>query len=119
MGDEMTLKQFVESTYFKGIARLCMIIVIPAIISVGTFLLGLMGDVGALKESQVTRAGDNERFQASITSDVSEVKEGVATVQSDVGGIKLEMAKMSGILEEMQRQDRDVAARFVTRDPLP
>ena len=108
----MTLKQFVESTYFKGLARLCMIIVAPAIISVGGFILVLAGDVAGVKDTQADRAADNDRFQAAIISDVgdvksdvAEVKDGVSSVQVDVSGVKLELAKLTGILQEMQRRD--------------
>lgn len=105
----MTLKQFVESTYFKGLARLCMIIVVPALLSVGGFILSLMGDVAGVKDTQAVRAADNDRFQAAISSDVAEVKDGVSAVQVDVAGVKIELAKVSGILQEMQRRDTAMA----------
>lgn len=113
----MTLKQFVESTYFKGLARLCMIIVVPALISVGGFILSLMGDVAGVKDTQAVRAADGERFQAAIISDVgdvkadvAEVKDGVGAVQTDISGVKIELAKLTGILSEMQR--RSLAANY-------
>lgn len=105
----MTLKQFVESTYFKGLARLCMIIVVPALLSVGGFILTLMGDVAGVKSTQVARAQDNDRFQAAISSDVAEVKDGIAGVQTDVAGVKLDVATIRGILQEMQRRDTAMA----------
>lgn len=108
----MTLKQFVESTYFKGLARACMVVAVPALISVGGLLLSLMGDVAGVKDTQADRAADNDRFQAAIISDVgavkvdvAEVKDGVGAVQVDVTGVKIELAKLTGILQEMQRRD--------------
>ena len=105
----ITFKQFVESTYFKGLARACMVVAVPALISVGGLLLSLIGDVSGVKTTQEARAADNDRFQAAIRSDVAEVKDGVGAVQSDLSGVKIEMAKMTGILQEMQR--RDIASR--------
>lgn len=105
----MTLKQFVESTYFKGLARLCMIIVVPALLSVGGFILSLIGDVNGVRDTQAARAADNDRFQTTISSDVAEVKDGVSAVQVDLSGVKIELAKVTGILQEMQRRDTALA----------
>lgn len=101
----ITFKQFVESTYFKGLARACMVVAVPALVSVGGLLLSLMGDVAGVKDTQNARAADNDRFQAVIIQDVAEVKGGVVGVQSDVAGVKLDVATIRGILQEMQRRD--------------
>lgn len=108
----ITFKQFVESTYFKGLARACMVVAVPALISVGGLLLSLMGDVAGVKTTQEARAADNDRFQTAIISDVgdvkvdvADVKEGVGAVQGEVNGVKVELAKLTGILQEMQRRD--------------
>lgn len=118
----MTLNQFVESKWFKLLARGCMVLLLPAVISLSTFIVGLMGDVSAVRESQVTRAADNDRFQASITGDVTEVKSGVALVQSDLSSAKLDIALIRGMLQEMQRRDlaQANASRFgITSAPAP
>lgn len=101
----MTLNQFVESKWFKLLARGCMVLLLPAVISLGSFILVLVGDVSEVQETQATRAVDSERFQASIAGDVLEVKEGVALVQTDVSSVKLDIALMRGVLQEMQRRD--------------
>lgn len=103
-GAEMTLNQFVESKWFKLLARGCMVLLLPAVISLGSYILVLVGDVSKVQETQAARAVDNDRFQAAIIGDVTEVKEGVALVQSDVSSVKLDIALMRGVLQEMQRQ---------------
>lgn len=102
---EMTLNQFVESKYFKLLARGCMVLLLPAVISLATFIVGLMGDVATVKEIQTARAADNDRFQAAIISDVSDVKSGVAVLKDDLGSAKLDIAMIRGMLQEMQRRD--------------
>lgn len=105
----MTLNQFVESKWFKLLARGCMVLLLPAIISLGTYILALVGDVAHVQKVQAERATANDQFQASITGDVMEVKEGVALVQSDVSSVKLDIALMRGWIEEMRRRDIAVA----------
>ena len=105
----MTLKQWVESTYFKGLARACMVVAIPALLSVGGLLLSLMGDVAGVKTTMATRASDNERFQNTISSDVAEVKDGQGVIATDVNAIRLQVSNMAGILEEMRRRDTALA----------
>lgn len=109
MEGELTLKQFVESTYFKGLARLCMVVAVPALISVGGLLLSLMGDVAGVKTTQSARAADNDRFQLSIATDVAEVKQGQTVIATDVNAIRLQVSNMAGILEEMRRRDTALA----------
>lgn len=104
-GAEMTLNQFVESKWFKLLARGCMVLLLPAVISLGSYILVLVNDVSNVQETQAARAVDNDRFQAAIIGDVTEVKEGVALVQSDVSSVKLDIALMRGVLQEMQRRD--------------
>ncbi len=106
---QITWNQFVESSYTKGIARICMVVAIPALLSVGGLILGLMADVAGVKNTIAIRAGDNEQFQATITTDVAEVKEGQAAIADDVVAIRLQVSNMAGILAEMQRRDTAMA----------
>lgn len=101
----MTLKQFVESTWFKGLARLCMVVAVPALLSVGGLILGLMGDVGGVKAFSAARAADQEKFQASIAGDVSGVKDDIAAVKANLGMVQIDVATIKGILQEIQRRD--------------
>ena len=102
---EMTLNQFVESKWFKLLSRGCMVLLLPAVISLSTFIIGLIGDVGMVKEVQAQRAADNDRFQATIIGDVTEVKDAVTVVRDDLGTAKLDIALIRGMLQEMQRRD--------------
>lgn len=114
MGDEMTLRQFVESTWFKGLSRGAMLLGIPALTALSGFVgytlngvqaeqTTLKSDIAEIQQTQGSRAAVNDEFQAEITVDVAGVKSSLFIVQTDVATIK-------GILQEMQR--RDVAAGF-------
>lgn len=110
MGDEVTLKQFVESTWFKGLSRGAMLLGIPAL----TALSGFVGytlngvqmeqdvlklDIAEIRETQGDRAAVNDQFQAEITADVAGMKSAVFIVQTDVATIK-------GILQGMERRNQ-------------
>lgn len=121
MGDEMTLRQFIESTWFKGMARGAMVAFPLAAGYVGMTLANVqsrVGDVEAsmivVSQNQVSRASDNERFQALITSEVRAVDANVDSLATKFQAVQLDVATIRGILQEMQR--RDVAARFVVPD---
>jgi len=114
MGEDMSLRQFVESTWFKGLSRGAMLLGIPALTALSGFVgytlngvqaeqYTLRTDIAEIRETQGDRAAVADTFQAEITADVAGVKSSLFIVQTDVATIK-------GILQEMQR--RDVAARF-------
>lgn len=112
MADEMTLKQFVESTWFKGLARGAMIALPLAGSYVGFTLANVQSRVGAVEmtvssisSTQVNRAADGERFQALITSEVRSVDANVDSLGDKLAEVQLSMARMAGVLEEMQRKD--------------
>lgn len=111
MEGEMTLNQFVESKYFKLISRGCMVMLFPAVVSLASFILNLTTEVGAVREMQTDRAQASDANFERLGEGLEVVKGGVLTVQADVSGLKLEFAKVSGILQEMQRRDLAQAAR--------
>lgn len=123
MGDEMTLRQFVESTWFKGLARGTMLLGIPALMSASGFVgytlnsvqaeqLRIKGEVAEVQQTIGTRAQVNDDFQADITADVAGVKADVSGVKATMLAVQTDVATIKGILQEMQR--RDVAARYLT-----
>lgn len=113
---ELTLTQILNSKVYRDGARLAMWIS-PILFAGCGWLLNdirtntvdavaqIKADVAMVQEVQGARANDNDRFQASITSDVVEVKDGVAMVQTDLGQVKLDVALIRGVLQEMQRRD--------------
>ncbi len=109
---EVTLKQFVESTWFKGIARGAMIL--------GAFIGGYIGwiqttmrsEVTALQKSVATitislddKIKDQDRFQVSVDRDLDELSGSVAHVDEAVDQLSADVATMKGIMQEMQRRD--------------
>ncbi|HEY4202630.1 MAG TPA: hypothetical protein VGM83_18925 [Devosiaceae bacterium] len=109
MADETSLKQFLDSTWFKGLARASMLVGTAAASYAGLTLAhvrneqaAMQGEIADIVRTQADRAQDNERFQSAIGADIAQLKNSVSTLQVDV-------ATMRGILQEMQR--RDVASR--------
>lgn len=107
-GGEMTLREFVESTWFKGLSRGAMLLGVPALTAISGFVgytlnsvtgeqNRLRTEVAQIQQVQAQRADVNDKFQADVTTDLANVKTSVFTVQTDVATIK-------GILQQMQRQ---------------
>lgn len=101
----MTLTQFVESKWFKLLSRGAMVLLFPAVVTLATFILALMNDVGAVQDFSAARARDSELFQAEVLGEVKDVRALAEAVRADISGLQIEFAKASGILEEMQRRD--------------
>lgn len=122
MGGEMDLKAFIESTWFKGLARGAMLFGVPALMSLSGFVgytlqsvqgaqTALRNDVTEIQRTQANRADVNDQFQAEITADVGGVKQSLFIVQTDVATIK-------GILQEMQRQSGNTRTSALELKPL-
>ena len=119
----MTLRGFIESTWFKGLARGSMIIVAAAGGYIGAILNGVQERtrnvetaVVEIKESQAVRYKDNENFQAATVKSFSGLEADIANLRVDVARSNAELGKITGILTEIQRRD---TARVLGRDPGP
>lgn len=125
MGDEMTLRQFVESTWFKGLSRGAMLLGIPALTALSGFVgytlngvqaeqTTLKADVAEIREIQGDRAEVADGFQAEISGDVAAIDTKVEKLTDAMSLVQQDVARIVGIVTEMQR--RDVAARYIFPD---
>lgn len=105
MGRDMTLREFVDSVWFRGLARGAMLIVVPALVAVGGMLIAVLNDQYNVRTTLAVRAADSERFQAFVTTTVSDLEAGLDAVKLDTGAMKLDLAMVKGILMELQRRD--------------
>lgn len=119
----MTLRGFIESTWFKGLARGSMIIVAILLGYASAVLNGVQERtksveiaVAEIKESQAVRSRDNENFQAATLKSFSGLETDIAGLRIDVARSNSELGKITGILTEMQRQDVANILRY--RGPL-
>jgi|JI9StandDraft_1071089.scaffolds.fasta_scaffold283142_2 hypothetical protein len=109
---EVSLKAFIDSTWFKGLARGAMILGAVATGYAGAALTGVQSrtqiveqSVVEIKEAQAVRAKDNEIFQAATVRSFSDLDTEVAGVRVELSKVTSELGKITGILTEMQRQD--------------
>ena len=109
---EVSLKAFIDSTWFKGLARGAMILGAVATGYAGAALTGVQSrtqiveqSVIEIKEAQAVRAKDNENFQAATVRSFSDLDTEVAGVRVELSKVTSELGKITGILTEMQRQD--------------
>lgn len=109
---EVSLKAFIDSTWFKGLARGAMILGAVATGYAGAALTGVQSrtqiveqSVVEIKEAQAVRAKDNENFQAATVRSFSDLDTEVVGVRVELSKVTSELGKITGILTEMQRQD--------------
>ena len=109
---EVSLKAFIDSTWFKGLARGAMILGAVATGYAGAALTGVQSrtqiveqSVVEIREAQAVRAKDNENFQAATVQSFSDLDTEVAGVRVELSKVTSELGKITGILTEMQRQD--------------
>lgn len=109
---EVSLKAFIDSTWFKGLARGAMILGAVATGYAGAALTGVQSrtqiveqSVVEIREAQAVRAKDNENFQAATVQSFSDLHTEVAGVRVELSKVTSELGKITGILTEMQRQD--------------
>lgn len=109
---EVSLKAFIDSTWFKGLARGAMILGAVATGYAGAALTGVQSRtvlleerVVEIREAQAVRAKDNENFQAATVHSFSDLDTEVAGVRVELSKVTSELGKITGILTEMQRQD--------------
>ncbi len=109
---EVSLKAFIDSTWFKELARGAMILGAVATGYAGAALTGVQSrtqiveqSVVEIKEAQAVRAKDNENFQAATVQSFSDLHTEVAGVRVELSKVTSELGKITGILTEMQRQD--------------
>ena len=109
---EVSLKAFVESTWFKGLARAAMIVVAAGAGYVGALLTNINARTQALessvvdvREAQAVRAQDNENFQAYTVKSFTDLDVDMAGVRTSLSGMNAKLGEISGILQQMQRSE--------------
>lgn len=123
---EVSLKAFIDSTWFKGLARGAMILGAVATGYAGAALTGVQSrtqiveqSVVEIKEAQAVRAKDNEIFQAATVRSFSDLDTEVAGVRVELSKVTSELGKITGILTEMQRRDVAGLRRYDEGRGLP
>lgn len=118
---EVSLRSFIESTWFKGLARSSMFVGAIGIGYVSALLTGVQSrtqiveqSVIEIKEQQAVRARDNENFQSATVRSFSDLDTEVAGIRVELSNVTKELGKITGILTEMQRRD---VARVLRQPP--
>lgn len=116
MGDEMLLRDFLGSFWFRKLWQVGIIVCAGASSYAGVSMAMVQGRIttvetglASIGNTQAQRALDGEKFQALITSEVRSVDANVDSLGSKLAEVQISLARMAGVMEEMQR--RDVAQR--------
>jgi hypothetical protein len=116
MGGEMELKTFIESTWFKGMARAAMLFGLPALMAISGYVGAtltdvrakndaLRADVDTIQRTQQARADVNDEFQAEVATSFATVNDELKTLRATGVATQTDVALIKGILQEMQRRD--------------
>jgi hypothetical protein len=105
-GLEMHLRDWINAVWFKGLARISVIILLPLVGGVTGFLIALNVDVNNVEAAQIAVT----ETVGELSADMTAVKTGVDGLQTDVRGMTRELDTMSGILSEMQRRSLATAS---------
>lgn len=115
---EVTLKAFIESVWFKGLARGAMILT-PVLIagfwgawgvatsSVALDLVVTKAEIASVAKVQDGRAADSEAFQSEIRRSVAEIDAGLDDVKTELFAVKVDI----GVIKRLLQDRTDVARR--------
>lgn len=111
----MSLRQWVDSTWTKGLARLAMILT-PFLIGGFWIVWGVVagnqvtriaaveGNVAAVSEVQVARANDAEAFQREIRTAIASINGGLEDVNEELDGVKVDVGVIRRLVIELREQ---------------
>lgn len=129
VGHDMSLRDFVDSVWFKGLARGAMVMAplivgyagwtltdINAKLDTRTIALDNRLDTTETALSTVNgtlalRANDNETFQRDVARQFAEQGRSLDALKAQGEETKTTLATVQGILEEMRRRDQAVLLR--------
>jgi hypothetical protein len=112
---EVTLRQWIDSVWFRGLSRAAMLLstfVLMAFAGAWAMVAGdttkrvvaLEKSVAAVSTVQTARAVDSESFQTEVRGNIVDVKNDLFKLKVDIGVVK-------GILQQMQQRN-EAAAKF-------
>lgn len=112
---EVTLKAFFDSTWFKAVARIAMLLGAIGVGYVGGVLTTINNKVDGLEENiatvrkaqdtrdrdQIARDRDVITQRNNVNSDLDDIRKTVSVVSSRVGDLVEDVAEIKGILKQM------------------
>lgn len=101
---DMTLRQFIESTWFKAFSRWASILGFGLASAVGGWLLTIDHRITEIEQDRAVKIVEfNQRIGSAINK-VDGVGNKVEGVADDVVSVKEDVALVKGILQQMQRE---------------
>lgn len=102
---EMTLAQFIESKWFKLLARAASIAGFALAGGAMTYFLALGGRVTAIEQDRALRIQANDTRLTAIEQKIGAVQADIGSVKNDTATLTKDTSVMRGILLELQRRD--------------
>lgn len=107
---DVSLEVFIDSKWFKAIARGSMIVCCGLMGWVTAQLNGIDGrtdgleaGVGDLRSTLAARVTDNEEFQRDVSTDLTAIRGAQLVFQGDMVTLKTDIATMRGMLQSIAR----------------
>ena len=105
MPNEIAFRDFIESIWFKGLSRLAMIVAAAVLTVAGPLFAWAVTDTRTRIVTLEHDVGLQQTFASSAVKAQKDIHDNVASVQSDITVLKIDMGVVRGILQEMQRRD--------------
>lgn len=101
---EVTLRQFVESTWFKLIGRGAAILGTLIASGVGVYFLSLGDRVAAIEQARVLSTIQYNQRLGELDAKVGDLGTDVSAIRSDTGALKIQTARIAGVLDAIRRE---------------
>lgn len=105
MPNEIAFRDFIESIWFKGLSRLAMLAAAGVLTIGGPVFAWAVTDTRVRIVALEHDVGQQQAFATSAVKAQKDIRDDVASVQSDITLLKIDMGVVRGILQEMQRKD--------------
>jgi hypothetical protein len=112
---EVTLRQFIDSVWFRGMAR-GMMIVTPVLVGGFWIVWGIVvgaqqvqiddvrTTVASVSITQNARASDAEAFQREVRAAISGITSGLQDVNEELDGVKVDVGVIRRLMVELRDQ---------------
>lgn len=105
MPNEIAFRDLIESIWFKGLSRLAMLAAAGVLAIGGPVFAWAVTDTRTRIVALEHDVGQQQAFATSAVKAQQDIRSDVATMQSDITVLKIDMGVVRGILQEMQRRD--------------
>lgn len=118
---ELTIPQLLDQPWVKRFARVASFLAVLAFGGVSAYFFSLGNRITAIEADRTARIIKSDATSTALNRNVVDLQVDMDRVRADVTLVKVDIATVKGILQQMQRESVEVHAHPVpeTMEPLP